>query len=430
MLTRIVAAILLLAAPVTVQAQGQPAAQESQQTLLEQRADQAAEVLNGERAAEEVFAPSFLAAVSRQQLVAIAAQKSAQYGALKGVAAIRPNDNYTGAVDFRFENAIGKGQIQLDPTAPNKIAGLQLLSFESLNDSIAKINADLGSLSGDVSVLFARLDGNEEPILSVKADRQSAIGSTFKLYILSALARSIENGERKWSDVVTLDRKSFPSGKLQDWPDGSPLTLHTLAAMMISISDNSATDMLLRLLGRDTVEAELVLLGHSNPARTLPFLSTLEMFALKGSPGNMAKYIAADQAGRRFILADFEDDVGGNLNLITPPRFVEPTAIDTLEWFANGHDLANVARRFAAMKDPAARQIMAVNTALPQTMVDDWQYVGFKGGSEPGVLNLTWFLQDEAGRWHILTMSWNNKDAPVDEAALVQLGQRLLPFAF
>ena len=82
------------------------------------------------------------------------------------------------------------------------------------------------------------------------------MGSTFKLATLTALRRDIEKKKRAWTDVVTLrpEVRSLPSGILRDWPDGSPLTLYALAALMISKSDNTATDALIGLLGRDAIE--------------------------------------------------------------------------------------------------------------------------------------------------------------------------------
>ncbi len=429
MRTRVCAAALLFAACPVLAQEAMPTSAAAEQSVLETRTNEAVEVFHGKLAADQVFAPVFLTAVSEAQLQAMTQQMAGLYGALIGVDAIEPRDAYSAAVKFRFEKAIGNGEVVLDPAEPNKIVGLRIMSFDALDDDVAKIRADLEALPGDVGVLYTTLGEDDEPVLAMNADQQFAIGSTFKLYVLSALARSIENGERQWSDVIALDRKSFPSGRLQDWPDDAPLTLHTLATLMISISDNTATDLLMRELGRDMVEAELHSIGHSDPDRTLPFLTTFEMFALKGSPGNMAKYIAADVATKRFILADLEDDVGGDRDKITPPRFIEPTSIDTVEWFASGEDLANVARRLAEIEDPVARSIMAVQPSLPQSTVDGWQYVGYKGGSEPGVLNLTWLLQDKGGEWHLLTMSWNNPEANLDHQALEALALRLLPFA-
>ncbi len=423
--------ILAALAPVTAaNAQADTETVAAEQSKLEMRAQDVVAVLKGTAQPEDVFADSFLTAVPPAQLAAMNSQLSAQFGEIEAVERIAPADEYSGAVTFRFEKALGQGQIALDPNAPHKIAGLQLTSFEARGDTLEKVKADFEALPGDVGILFTRLDSSAEPIWALHADDQFAIGSTFKLYILSALARSIENGERDWSDVIRINRKSFPSGRLQTWPDGAPITLQSAATLMISISDNTATDLLLHELGRETVEAELLRIGHSDPAKALPFLSTLEMFGLKGSPENLAKYVAGDEARKRAILADFVDDVNGNPGRITPPRFVEPTAIDEVEWFASGNDLKLLAKRLSEIDDPTARKIMAVNPSLPLIRQNDWLYTGFKGGSEPGVLNFTWLLQDEAERWHVLTMSWNNTEANVDETAFELLSQRLIMFAF
>src|SRR3546814_11025722 len=70
---------------------------------------------------------------------------------------------------------------------------------------------------------------------------------------------------------------------------------------MISVSDNGATDTLIHLLGRDAIEARMRAAGHSDPSRNIPFLTTVEAFALKGN--NFAdlrtKFIAADDGAQR-----------------------------------------------------------------------------------------------------------------------------------
>ena len=75
------------------------------------------------------------------------------------------------------------------------------------------------------------------------------IGSAFKLYVLAELVRAVNDGERQWADVVALDSDvmSGPSGVLQGWPTGTPMTLQTLATLMIYISDNTATYNLVRV---------------------------------------------------------------------------------------------------------------------------------------------------------------------------------------
>ena len=183
---------------------------------------------------------------------------------------------------------------------------------------VDEVIGELKTLPGETSLLVAGLSNDGiRPVAGYNTERELAIGSAFKLYILSELVREAGAGQRKWTDVVPLDAKltSLPSGMLQSWPADAPVTLHTLATMMISISDNTAADELLTPLGRERVEAILPETGHAKPALNMPFLSTLEMFKLKGEPTGKAAtaYLALDVNGRRAFLADtiaFSLDLG------------------------------------------------------------------------------------------------------------------------
>ena len=74
---------------------------------------------------------------------------------------------------------------------------------------------------------------------------------------------------------------------LQYEPDGTQISVQDAAAKMISISDNTATDMLINLVGRSAVEAALTSAGMANPALDRPFLTTREAFILDA--GAMAR---------------------------------------------------------------------------------------------------------------------------------------------
>ena len=423
--------ILVLFAALTLACAAVPAAAQSGEAspALQERAQELGDVFRGQGDAAMLFGPQFLAEVPPSLFAQIVAQVTALYGEFIGVERIEPQGPFAGTVYLRFDNAIASGPFTLDPAPPHKVAGLLLQSFAPIDDSLADIRRDLEALPGDVSVLFTSLGSGAEPVIAMNDGQQMAIGSTFKLYVLSALARSISSGERTWSDVVTIDTRSFPSGTMHLWPEGAPVTLQTLATQMISGSDNTATDVLIGVLGRRAVEAEVTASGHAAPAGLIPLLSTLELFALKGSEYNRGKYLAADDAGKRRILADFRDDVGGDPDKIVPPRFSSPTAIDTIEWFASGRDIAGILQRLVALDDPTARHILAVYPALPASLVDDWSYAGYKGGSEPGVLNLSWLLRDQTGGWRVLAMTWNNPDAALDHSKLESIAQRIVRLA-
>lgn len=418
-------AVLAPIAPLTAQ---EAAIVEPMETaMLERRTAQVVELINGTLAPEEAMADSFLLAVPAEQLKAIGAQLTGQYGQALAVESIEPVSATRAAITIRMERALASGGIAIQTERPGKITELLLQSFEPLDDSAAKITADLEALPGSAATWFGPLAG--EPAFAFgDPQQQLALGSTFKLYVLSALERAVADDRLDWDDVVTLGDRSFPSGVLQNWPAGAPLTLHSAATLMISISDNTATDLLIDVVGREAVEEEMRATGHSDPALSTPFLKTAEMFVLKG--GNRGEaYAQADEAGRRAILGDLVTQGVDPAPILAVFSGGTPKMIDSIEWFASMEDQRRLMRRLAETPDETAREIMAVNTALDPGARAGWRYIGFKGGSEPGVRNLSWLLRDERGAWHMLALGWNDPEAETDTAALLAIAQRILALA-
>jgi hypothetical protein len=71
------------------------------------------------------------------------------------------------------------------------------------------------------------------------------------------------------------------------------------------------------------------------------------------------------------------------------------------------------------------RRILSINRGLTISK-DKWKYVGFKGGSEAGVMNMTYLLQSADGEWYALSAGWNDTHAPVDEVKLEGLVGRAI----
>jgi len=278
-------------------------------------------------------------------------------------------------------------------------------------------------LPGTVSFQLHRLDPSPRVLYELNPDASLAIGSTFKLYILAALSED----RKPWSEILPIrqDLLSLPSGLLHRALPGSPMTVYGLAALMLSISDNTATDHLLHYAGRLRVERMLSLTGNARPGRSVPFFSTLEMFKLKSDPALASKYLAADEPTRRALLetevrAIPRDEVARRLG-----NWKEPIAIDALEWFASASDLCRLMDHFRRKNDAVALGIMAVNPGL---QFDDkmFSYVGFKGGSEPGVLNLTFLLKTRDGKSYALSAGWNNPTQEVDLTLFAGLVQKAI----
>lgn len=409
-------------------AQAQPAAAEAAEiNPIEHRANQVVALLNGETQPEDVFTDGFRAAIADAQIKSLSANLTAQFGPALAVAALSPREGTRAALEIRFERGIAKGGIAIDPAAGNRVSELVFTSVDSLavaGDTPDKIAADLAALPGSVNAWFAPLDGSA-PIISLAPETSLALGSAFKLYVLAALAEDVKAGRRAWSDVVPLTEQSFPSGQLQDWPRGAPLTLHTLASLMISISDNTATDQLIAVLGRERILKLMVDSGHANPAANDPFLSTRALFLLKGGDAaRIAAYRQGDTRTRAAIVDTISTD-SATLAQINAAFAAGPKAID-IEWFASPADLAKLFAHMRKTADPKVFDIMAINPSATPAIKANWDYIGYKGGSEPGVLNLTWLLRDKAGRDFVMTLGWNNPAASVDQGALEAIAQRIL----
>lgn len=409
--------LLAIATPVGAQTPASPATATAQDPLS-RRANDVVALVRGQADLPNVFTAGFLAQVPAAQLAAVSQQLTAQYGAVRGVASVQPAGANAAIVRYTFERAIVIMSLQVEAAAPHRIVGLNVTGSEPLGgDSAEAILSELRRLPGQVNFQIARLGGDAPVVVSQLApDRPLAIGSSFKLIILAELSRQVQAGQHRWNAVVPIDRHSLPSGILQDFPLGSPVTLHTLAGLMISRSDNTATDILLRLAGRENVERMMARMNLSQQARNRPMLSTIELFQLKASAEARAAWLAADEVGRRRILRD-HDARGGPAVDITQLFATGPVAIDTVEWFATAADMARIMDWLRLNADDTAKAVLAIGPGMSPDTAGAFSYVGFKGGSEPGVINLTYLIRNNAGVWHVVTGGWNNPAAPVDEAA-------------
>lgn len=346
-------------------------------------------LFEAEKLDETRFSPAFLAQIPASGIAQLLSRLRQSYGAL---GAINPDgDGYR----LNFEGAEIPARIVLDQEG--RIAGLWF-GAPVPSGSIEEHAAAITGLPGDVSLLVLE-DG--KPVISHNADEPLAVGSAAKLAILQALALAVENGEKQWSDVVTLrpEWKSLPSGTLKDWPDGTPLTLGSLAHFMMSISDNTATDALIRLVGREAVEA-------ISP-RNSPFLTTRELFTLKTRDHATLRleWAGADETARRHILERTADIPLPSAQALTP----EPT-YKAAEWFFTAAELCTLLEETSALP----------SGSINPGPVDpgQWRKFSYKGGSETGVLNLSSRVVGADGIARCVVATWNHPSA-LDENSLL-----------
>ena len=97
----------------------------------------------------------------------------------------------------------------------------------------------------------------------LRGDERVRTASTIKLPILVAVYAEVAEGRARWDQelVLTKEKKVSGSGVLTEFADGTKLTLRDATNLMIVVSDNSATNLVLDVVSSDTVNARMDALG-------------------------------------------------------------------------------------------------------------------------------------------------------------------------
>jgi hypothetical protein len=223
---------------------------------------------------------------------------------------------------------------------------------------------------------------------------------------------------------VTAAVKVGGSGVLQGDPDGTTLTVEQTAIKMISESDNTAADMLLALVGRRAVEAE-VNTWSSHGSLDVPFLSVAEMFVLKWHdfPSLAEHYLSLSPPDRQAYLTSTIDKIPDTaLSTSNSPR-----DINSIEWFASPEDICHAFAGLSALEtEPGLspiNTILSTNSGGIELKASTWPRIWFKGGAEPGVLTLGYLARDRSGRTYVVVaMLENPKKVIAASSTLLGLG--------
>jgi beta-lactamase class A len=246
----------------------------------------------------------------------------------------------------------------------------------------------------------------------------------FKLFILGAVANAVHHHTISWNQKVTITAaiKTGGSGTLQTVPDGTTMTVQQVAITTISVSDNTGADLLLKLVGRSAVEAQ-VRAWTAHPWRDIPFLTAKELFALKYSdfPTLAQHYLALGPTKRAAYLTSTIDAVSAS----TEHSGADPVDINAIEWFASANDLCRTFSGLATLE--ATPGLGPLNTVLSANnggiglSPTTWPRIWFKGGSEPGVLTLGYLARDNQGHTYVVIALTENPTQPLGAASTDQL---------
>ncbi|MDR1650517.1 MAG: class A beta-lactamase-related serine hydrolase [Synergistaceae bacterium] len=116
-----------------------------------------------------------------------------------------------------------------------------------------RIKREIMSFSGIMGVYADDLKGR---VVEMNPDEEFETASTIKSFILADLYSQVNEGTKKLSDMLSYTEscRISGSGVLKSLEIGTELSVRNLAVLMITVSDNVATNMLIDYLG----------LGHIN----------------------------------------------------------------------------------------------------------------------------------------------------------------------
>lgn len=123
-----------------------------------------------------------------------------------------------------------------------------------------RIEAELKSYDGTMGLYIDDLKGN---VITRFPDVKFETASTIKVYILAALFDAIGQGKASLKDMLTCEERFWidGSGILGSLEVGTTLSVKNVATLMIIVSDNIATNMLIDYLGIDNINACIQKLG-------------------------------------------------------------------------------------------------------------------------------------------------------------------------
>lgn len=124
-----------------------------------------------------------------------------------------------------------------------------------------KIEEILKSTEGKFGISMKHLESGEE--VNINENDQFQMASVFKVPILLTLFDQIHKGKIDLGDRITITKEDHVpgSGVFQEMDPGVSVTIKDLATMMIIVSDNLATDILYRMLGKETIQKTMTELG-------------------------------------------------------------------------------------------------------------------------------------------------------------------------
>ena len=312
---------------------------------------------------------------------------------------------------------------------------VQYFSDRSL--TLAQAADKFQTLAAENSLLVAKIDsaGICQPIAKRDASRLRATASIFKIFVLAAAARAWELGQVSLDQEITLVSSELaPAGTINSEPLGTKFTLLEIATLMLGISDNTATDLLHEVVGRNVMFQVINGLGLTDPRQLLPLLSINEQFHLFFSfpLATALSYVNGTEAFQQNFLKNQIEPLGP----VTSYPYGNQSIFVSGSWRASPMDIC---KTFSHLRDlPAGSdQLKLVDTALGAAAAqpnvrNHWDRVWYKGGSLVSgstgyhVLTHAWLLERQGGDPYVVVAMANDSNGGIDIFEVQSITGRIL----
>lgn len=150
------------------------------------------------------------------------------------------------------------------------LAGIGLTAIPSLRESDGALQQAVRRIAsgfhGRMGLFAKNLQTGE--MVALNADERFPTASVIKLAVLVEACQAIDQGKLKPGDRVLLhdsDKVGIgDSGTLNELHDGTELTVQDLLNLMVVVSDNTATNLLVSRIGTAAANARMEALGLKN----------------------------------------------------------------------------------------------------------------------------------------------------------------------
>ncbi|WP_370369398.1 serine hydrolase [Catenulispora sp. GP43] len=246
---------------------------------------------------------------------------------------------------------------------------------------VEDVDQELSALFAEAGVrgfLYAR-DVDGPAAVGVSPDDPVCLASVFKIAVCLGYAVEAQAGRLSRTERLAVEQR-FRDGGIgtSGFADPVELSLRDLALMMMSMSDNAATDVVLARVGLDRVNGLLAALGRTRThliGGCLELLGSLRAQLGAGTDEELEAAMAARAAAGTLM----------ELDVCTPLRTTRSTARDTAELLAQiWRDEAGPAEACQEVRTIMGRQIWPHR--LSSGFDDSWR-VGAKTGTLPGWRN-------------------------------------------